>query len=72
MKSYINKSFSRLLLTILNHWALTPACYYENCFTLKSIRILIADQCYDVPVAPSCKMERMVSRSKVVQRAVLN
>lgn len=33
--------------------ALTPFCCRENYFTLRGIRILMADHCYDVPVAGS-------------------
>lgn len=37
-----------LLMTVLNQGALTPFCYHENYFTLRGIRILMADHCYDV------------------------
>ncbi len=41
------------LMTVLNQGALTPFRYRENYFTLRGIRILMADHCYDVPVAGS-------------------
>lgn len=33
---------------------LTPFCYCENCFALDGITILMADHCFNVPVASSC------------------
>lgn len=53
-----------LLMTVLNQGALTPFCYHENHFTVRGVRILMADHCYDVPVAGSCSMKRLVSRWK--------
>lgn len=56
--------FVLVLMTVLNQPALTPFCDHENNFSVRSIQILMADHCGDVPAAALCKMNRLVSHSE--------